>query len=112
MVVDTDLLGAPDPAQQLWLDGLYIRYRRTARTESFDAFIGSRAELWMTAVTIQGDSDGVPDRTTCGLWSAGPVYVEGLLLLPHLCMRGFSRWAHTDRLACTVSTGCALCPQL
>jgi hypothetical protein len=76
LIADMDLLYAESPSQ-LWLDGLYVRYRRTARVDEFYNYLKTESKMWMTAVTLQGDGDGVDDCKTCGVWSTGQVYAEG-----------------------------------
>jgi hypothetical protein len=78
LIADMDLLFASRPSQ-LWLDGLYVRYSRTARVDSFYEFLFTYGKMWMTAVTLQGNGDGVDDCTTCGVWSGGQVNAEGAM---------------------------------
>jgi hypothetical protein len=95
LVADAQLLGMDS---QLWLDGLYVRYRSTGRlmvghrgtsgfwrTAGYYSFIKihNLGSLWMTAVTLQGDGDGIFDCESCGLLTLGKVYAEGALLVCH-----------------------------
>jgi hypothetical protein len=75
---------------QLWLDGLYVRYRRTGRfrpdangNHLAQPFIENWGSLWMTAITLQGDGDGISDCYCCGLRINGKLYAEGVLLVCH-----------------------------
>jgi hypothetical protein len=78
LIADMDLLYAVSTSQ-LWLDGLYVRYRRTACVDEFYEFLKTESKMWMTAVTLQGDGDGVDDCDTCGVCSGGQVYAEGAM---------------------------------
>jgi hypothetical protein len=82
LIADVQLLWVDS---QLWLDGIYVRYRRTGRVTSSEGhcngFIFNQGSLWMTAVTLQGDGDSSSDCTVCGLVNSGDVYVEGALLV-------------------------------
>jgi hypothetical protein len=89
LIADVNLLDT-ELDSQLWLDGVYVRYRRTGRFPldssgyHFYGFIFSYGSLWMTAVTLQGDGDGILDCEKCGVdTSFGNVYAEGALLVCH-----------------------------
>jgi hypothetical protein len=66
-------------ASKLWLEGLYVRYRPSARTKRFCSFVGTHGKMWMTAVTLQGNADGIRKCDHCGLWSSGHAYAEGIM---------------------------------
>jgi hypothetical protein len=88
LISDMRLLGLGF-SSQLWLDGLYVRYRRMGRYPPDDfgyhteEFITIWASLWMTAVTLQGDGDGIFECQSCGLFTFGNVYAEGVLRVCH-----------------------------
>jgi hypothetical protein len=79
IIADMDLLWTDF---QLWLDGLYVRYRCTTRADSFYNFIAVSGQLWMTAVTLQGDGNGVPDCASCGIRTDRHSYAEGMSPCP------------------------------
>jgi hypothetical protein len=80
LIADVQLLRTSEDSQ-LWLDGLYVRYLGG----HFNTFISNESYLWMTAVTLQGDSDGVQECSACGLrtYGLGGVYAEGALIVCH-----------------------------
>jgi hypothetical protein len=85
LIADTNLWRS---GSQLWLDGLYVRYRRTGRYDRYkliNPFIFYFGSLWMTAVTLQGDGDGILDcQEDCGVYlQYGKMYAEGELLVCH-----------------------------
>jgi hypothetical protein len=68
LITDMQLLQT-DFNSELWLNGLYIRYRRTTRIDQpISEFILTAGNLWMTAVTLQGD--GVSHCREMGMASA------------------------------------------
>jgi hypothetical protein len=86
LIADINLLGTA--YHELWVDGLYVRYRRTGRFLPnqdgylFDEFIYSYDRMWMTAVTLQGDGNGIVDCDRCGQRHEF-LYAEGALLVRH-----------------------------
>jgi hypothetical protein len=47
----------------------------------------------MTAVTLQGDGDGVNDCEACGVWSDGHVYAEGAM---HATQKRCCSWRYIE----------------
>lgn len=63
----------------LWLDRLYVRLTTPRGDLEFPRILwaASPAGLWMTGVTLQGNSDGVRDCDTCALDAKGLVHADG-----------------------------------
>jgi hypothetical protein len=64
--------------QSLWLNSLYIRYRSTSSTDKIAllACSGKGCNLWLTSVTLQGDSSQLPRLGGLAV-AGGQVYAEG-----------------------------------
>jgi hypothetical protein len=96
---------------KLWLDSLYVRLT-APRTPGgkFPQLIhiaGQEAEVWMTGVTLQGNSDGVQDCNDCGLNvdDHAQVYAKGeASACNHTCSAGL----HCCRSRCLRQTACML----
>lgn len=77
IITDTTLLSE---RQNLWIDSLYIRFKKTDRSddrvESVVKCIGEECNMWMTSVTVQGDGDTDP-KFGGVLVSGGQLYAQG-----------------------------------
>jgi hypothetical protein len=88
LIADVQLLFTEENTQ-LWLDGLYVCYSRTGRYPPseegyhFNKFIVNLALLWITAVSLQSDGDGILDCQDCALDNREYLYAEGALLVCH-----------------------------
>jgi hypothetical protein len=71
--------------QSLWLESLYIRYRSTSSSDKIAllACSGKGCNLWLTSVTLQGDSSQLPRLGGLAV-AGGQVYAEGAVCCPTL----------------------------
>jgi hypothetical protein len=81
LVADIGFLRAE---QRLWLDNLYIRLSATSRTQQsslVDCF-GLNCNMWLTSVTMQGDTSGfiedVDDQIGAVAVVGGQLYATGV----------------------------------
>jgi hypothetical protein len=73
--------------QNLWMDNLYIRQKTTSETGTLHpqmvACNGKVCNLWLTTVTMQGDSSELPSLGGVVV-SGGQLYAEGAVTARHL----------------------------
>jgi hypothetical protein len=77
--------------QRLWLDSLYIRYQSTGSIDKIAllACSGKSFSLWLTSVTLQGDSSQLPRLGGLAV-ACGQVFAEGAVccrFLPSLFLQ-------------------------
>jgi hypothetical protein len=65
--------------QNLWLDSLYMRHHTTPRTNTRSLLTCNSKDcnLWLTSVTLQGDSRRLSDRGAVYV-TGGQLYAEGV----------------------------------
>eukprot|EP00892_Ulva_mutabilis_P011349 jgi/Ulvmu1/8587/UM045_0030.1 len=86
LLTDTSVLTVSNSS--LWMDNLYLRLQRSARTPLEPFLLATESEspaLYLTGITLQGDgqfkSTGTAGVQSCnGLSAASPVYMQGCTL--------------------------------
>jgi hypothetical protein len=65
---------------QLWLDSLYVRMRRVTQNDINHLWVVDAGSLWMTNVTLQGESDIALNSSAVDNTESKGLYMEGMEL--------------------------------